>query len=797
MTDPNSSPTMFEKFAKAVEIKGHKTEKQGAHKENFFELMKNRKSHDKEFKERIKKAGRGAERLRDVFVAPLAMVPGGYELREHAKSKEEIAFIESALSESFVIAHLNRHSRRSFVHAFEKYTAKEGEEVIRQGEQGDFFYIIETGKMKFVVDGTEVGKGEAKDMFGELALLYGCPRAATCICEVESKLWRIDRNTFRKILATYTIRGDSETIGLLRKVPFMKDLDERQLTKIAYSLGTVTVEKGEYIGRKGDKGNNFYIIKEGRIKATELEIGGCKYDDTILGPGDSFGERMLLGEPFPGSGVALEKTEMLFLARESFVQLFGDFELLLKKSMDKKQLMAVPIAGKPHLDEEDVHALTEMIIEVEYKMGHVFFREGATTSPTLYILRSGKVKVESSPFLAIGLKLNFVVGLGESNTIGEDGYFGADTLENINEGKAEAVAKYTVTAIEDCKVGVLTMHAIWSVMGPKGGNKGGIPFCDLQKYRILGAGTFGQVWLVSKKGTKDAYALKVQNKRQLIEYGQAAGVVREKSIMAKLDHPFIIKLVNSYKDEHSVYMLTELYQGGELQSILHGDLWDGVTEEYARFYAGGVLEGLSYMHRRHIVYRDLKPENVLLDKDGYTVIVDLGFAKFVAGKTYTFCGTPIYIAPEVIAQSGHDKGADLWSWGVMLYEMIVGITPFYDHKVDQLTLFKRISKGKYSFPSGDFMSNESKDLIRKILVTNPKERLGCFAGADMDIRRHPWFEEIDLKKLSKKEIKAPWKPKLADPLDVSNFDSWEHLEKKAEKKEKPLSAKEQKLFDNF
>ena len=158
--------------------------------------------------------------------------------------------------------------------------------------------------------------------------------------------------------------------------------------------------------------------------------------------------------------------------------------------------------------------------------------------------------------------------------------------------------------------------------------------------------------------------------------------------MAKLDHLSIVKMMSHWKDDDKLYMLLKMYQGeshslsfphlfcvdvrqreplrplvlpgGELHSVIHTDTRDGLPEWAAQFYAATILEGLSYMHNRHIIYRDLKPEDVLLDHDGYTVIVDLGFAKIIKDKTYTFCGTPIYLAPEIIMQKGHDKAVDHW-----------------------------------------------------------------------------------------------------------------------------------------
>ena len=157
------------------------------------------------------------------------------------------------------------------------------------------------------------------------------------------------------------------------------------------------------------------------------------------------------------------------------------------------------------------------------------------------------------------------------------------------------------------------------------------------------------------------------------------------------------------------------------------------------------------------------------------MIVDLGFAKVVNDKTYTLCGTPLYLAPEVILSRGHDKGADYWSLGCLMYEMISGQTPFYDEGIDQITLFKRIVHGRYRFPSGYF-SDAAQDLIKGLLANKSTQRLGCLAQAERDIKDHPFLEEINWGKLGKRMMKAPWVPRLRDPLDASCFESWDHLD---------------------
>jgi protein kinase A len=166
--------------------------------------------------------------------------------------------------------------------------------------------------------------------------------------------------------------------------------------------------------------------------------------------------------------------------------------------------------------------------------------------------------------------------------------------------------------------------------------------------------------LATSRDTKKPYALKTILKRQLIDAGQIKGVLREKQIMASIEHPFILPLVGSFQDEDSLYLLLPFNQGGELFNVVHTDQRDGLDNVASQFYGGCILEALGYLHARNIVYRDMKPENALIDKDGYCIMIDFGFAKIVVDKTYTLCGTPEYLAPEIIMSKGHDKAVDYW-----------------------------------------------------------------------------------------------------------------------------------------
>jgi len=609
-------------------------------------------------------------------------------------------------------------------------------------------------------------------------------------------LWRVDQMTFRKLLAAHTIQNDNQTKDVLKKVPFLSDLDDEFIHRIADALTTVYYDAGDKIFERGSEGSVFYVIREGKVEY-EHRKRGIK----VLGPGDYFGEQAIVkNEPRKADATAVKDTIALALSREVFEKVLGPLSEVIARSNDRRLLRSAPLFANSDIENFEIELMGALIDEVKYQAEHEILSEGDLVDvPSLFLVRSGVLEAYTDD--------------GESRILKSGTFFGEDTLlpdEDQKFGGKGGMkhSRETVEVLEDCVLGKLTLANIDSVILDlsRMGNKKGIgkdmldrsiDIFKLERHTLLGAGTFGQVWLASDRNTGKAYALKVQIKRELIEHHQAEGVCREREVMSKIDHPFVIKLVNTAQDHQSVFMLLNLVQGGELFNVMHNDERDCIPEKEVKFYAAGILEGLAYMHRRRIIYRDLKPENVLIDDLGYTVIVDLGFAKVVNDKTYTLCGTPLYLAPEVILSRGHDKGADYWSLGCLMYEMILGQTPFYDHNIDQITLFKRIVHGRYRFPTHAF-SEEAQDLIAGMLANKLTQRLGCLAQAERDIKDHPFMEEINFGKLGKRMSKAPWVPLLRDPLDASCFESWDHLDDKETTGDyKSLNKKEQDIFYEF
>jgi len=723
-----------------------------------------------------------------------------FESPMHPKSNDTVDFINASLENNYPIfyGNLSSEERRLLIDSMMVESVPAETAIIQQGEAGDYFYIVEEGQIRFEVNNECVGSCERGGTFGELALLLDCPRAASCIADTDCRLWKLGRKTYRYMIANSTTAQQKITNAVLRKVSFLAELDNQDLLRITDALTPVSFSNGECIINKGTAGEVFYIIREGTVKIHDVGLGDSPYVDQTLGPGDFFGERALLtGDPRVASITATSSCTCLCLSRDKFNKVLGPLQEVMDAAVKKRSLLGVPLFCNSHFESHELARLTDLIVERTFQKGTVLAEKGKPTAPNLYIIRSGVVAVANDD--------------GIINTLEDADYFGDKFLKEEKVcGATGVISKQTITVQTETVCGVLSRQDIERVVGnisrlgqplpPKLHKHCDETIClkDLKKRRILGAGMFGKVWLVSHEETGAPYALKQLSKRVLVDRRQVAGVIREKNILCSLDHPFWVNLVSTFRDDNSLYILLKLVQGGELYSVIHTDTHDGIPNDNARFYAACILESLSHLHQRSVGYRDLKPENVLIDEEGYCVMVDLGFAKSIVDKTFTMCGTPEYIAPEVILCKGYGKGVDYWAFGVLIYEMLAGDSPFYDE--DKKVMFKRIMNEQYSLPSDGLVPELAQDLIKKLLVRGQADRLGCLSRADRDVRDHAWFQPMDVDQLLQKQIPAPWIPAFKDPLDATHFDDFSDLEKESiadNDSKSPLSFEEHKKFEDF
>jgi serine/threonine protein kinase len=260
---------------------------------------------------------------------------------------------------------------------------------------------------------------------------------------------------------------------------------------------------------------------------------------------------------------------------------------------------------------------------------------------------------------------------------------------------------------------------------------------DYDLLKMIGSGSYGTVYLARDKRDGQVYAIKKMIKSEIIRLKQVEHVLSEKQILSNIRNPFIVKYMESFQDNENLYVVMEYVEGGELFKYLR--MAGKFPSRVAKFYAAEVIIALGYLHENNIIYRDLKPENIMLDAQAHIKIVDFGFAKRVEDRTWTICGTPDYMAPEIIQSKGHGKAADWWTLGILIYEMLVGYPPFYAQTPMQS--YQKIVKGEFYFPS--FLAIEEIDLIKQLLNGDLTRRLGNMSNGTADIMNHPWFRDVN------------------------------------------------------
>ncbi|KAI8463719.1 MAG: putative cGMP-dependent protein kinase [Monoraphidium minutum] len=694
--------------------------------------------------------------------------------------------------------------------ALEQVTYAAGDVIMSARERGELFFIIKEGSVALRPPGAisastsgsssggaaaaaggagaKLGPGE---FFGERALL--APGAALGASASQSGgrgggdggVWdyvaesprvsvlAMKRAEFERLLGPYEELWRYE---VLRRVPILFALSDRQLWQLARLLQPGSYRRGETVFRAGDAADSFYIVQAGAFTCFTNE----GKELARVGAGQCFGELALLhSEGRAANVMALEDAQVLTLHRDAFHTLLGRLDTL-RHMWRFEALRRVPLLrGLPDKARAELAAaLTQLVVPkgaaavTQGEEGHAF-----------YIVESGQLAAFKDGGPAP------VMAYGPGDFFGE--------LAMIRPDSRRAA---TVRARSDATLLALERSDFHRLLGPlvpalaaaaahyKGYVAGGariggeVLLTDLQQLAVLGAGGFGRVTLVKHQaGTSSGgsssgggggsggggfYALKQMTKAYIKAQGLVRHVHREKQAMLEVDSPWLVNLAATLKDERCVYMLLEAVLGGELFAYLQTRRAP-LPEPHARFYAASVILALEALHGRNLVYRDLKPENLLIGEDGYVKMADFGFVKKVlpGTRTNTLCGTPEYLAPEIIAQEGHWQAADWWSTGVLIFELVSGACPFYSE--DRMAMYRLIVAADVKCPS--HFSPELCDLVRRLLVRRPALRLGAQAGGADDVKRHPWFAGFDWAAFEARSMKAPYLPKVSHPGDSSNF----------------------------
>jgi len=536
------------------------------------------------------------------------------------------------------------------------------------------------------------------------------------------------------------------------------ELDEDQCAMMVETMHLVEVPEGQEVFKAGDKGTAFFVVQEGLLKVQ------VHHANVQLRHGDTFGELALMyDEPRSATVEALVNCKLFVLPASGFEAVSSiSAKRRLKEYSD--MLSKIPSLAS-RLERNLFDMLAGVLDENIFLDGDIVSKEGED---------------EGILFLVYQGSCTYTDGDGETVILHRGDWIGEEQV--INKTKAtrtvtassQSVCVLMLTASslqlvfdacqqltkdEDRKSVIVPRSTITRKSHPAMGQEA-LPCMERCKVSgALGEGSFGLVLLLSDQATSNKYALKGLNKAQLQKSNQEKMAEHERRVMLLFDSDFIVRLYGVYQDQNFIYLLLEPVFGGELYDVYTQQHLFGL-EDHALFYIASVSLGLTHMHEHQVVWRDLKLENCLITTEGYLKLTDMGIAKRVAGKTFTVCGTADYFAPEVLRQRGHNRAADWWACGVLLFIMLSGRSPFDASDVTQI--YKNIIKGmpKANFPKD--LRADAKEVILALCRKNPQERVTMQKGGLSNLQEMHFFSAFSWKELQARTLVAPYIPPPPD-----------------------------------
>lgn len=794
------------------------------------------------------------------------------------KSEETQLMIRYILKEHFLFRSLRDSDLEDVIGQMKEERFTEGEQIIIQGEMGDKFYIMEEGKCSIIIDGKVVGKYGRGDSFGELALIYFAPRAATIEATAECTLWTLERAFFFEAKKTTNCNTNAVLSTFLSKlklfgsdIGFFSDLSPDKLTQLCNALTLKEFNSGDIIIKQGEIGEDMFILYSGTVMVTETVEGSnepiprmalgqytvrefCDSEGNTLSrdktgngqwQGSIFGERSLIKkeprarnivaktttaawkeiyvtppkgtgkkivkvngveyelsdvikppeEPlnpaspfFLGFEEPISKVQVLSLGVKDFQALLGHKVKEMADMNDFRILQGIPTFKQCNLKNSRLKKLQNLLRRnkcwlnkrIETNSADLFIiLDGCFESPDGTQYRLGEMlgnlqetadsitpsltcctEEEKMPCIA-QLSRQVLLDCINNPDIEEDSApssAGNDDVDEEERGRRELAetAKRRMASVQRRKDALVVTN---------------VRLEDLEVLRGLGKGTFGSVYLGRHKPTGRLMALKCIDKATIANNGHECIIVREAQTLYNFYHPFIADYYGIIVSPRKAMFMLDYIPGGELLSYLYSDQaagdHGGLPVSEATLYVACIAMALEHVHSLGYAYRDLKPENLLIDGSGYIKLVDFGLAKeipfinvdeedgrkSIMYRTNTVCGTPEFMAPEVIRLDGYDKSADFWALGILLYEMLCGTTPFESGGNAKAT-FEKICRTNLQIDFPVHFHAHCKVFIRRLLFPNPALRLGNMQNGFQDIYSHDVFstQAVDFEALLRKEV---------------------------------------------
>ena len=501
------------------------------------------------------------------------------ELNVVPKTDEVKQSLSDALMGHYLFQSLSEEDLTQIVDCMRPMEAAAGEVIIKQGDPGDLFYCLESGTASAMVEGVgRVMTYTERGCFGELALLYNSPRAASIVASTACKLWTIDVRTFKYILTTTSSSTMALRCAFLKKCPFLEMLSVEQVSRLAEALEIKYYEAGDTIVRQGEVADSFFIIEEGTVKCTQFKANGKELDLITLHAGDYFGEMgLILNESRHANCIAQSPVKCLTLNAEKFDLLLGHARKMMARRMRIRILQSVPLLSK--LSEAKLMKFAGVMKVQAFTDGTYIIREGEE-GHRFYIIAEGEARCTVTKD---GVEQ-------EVATLYPQQYFGERALVSKESRVANVIAVGTVEClvldrdsfnslladVHDDITDTIARRDLGEILGKRSSDIMPAPeqttfeFADFTPLKTVGTGTFGRVKLVCHTPTGDMYALKCMNKQEIVQLHQERNTLNEKVLLFECSaSPFVLKLFQTFNTPHQIFMLMEFVQGGELWSYIY------------------------------------------------------------------------------------------------------------------------------------------------------------------------------------------------------------------------------------
>lgn len=672
----------------------------------------------------------GASGIQNTQYIDLVTPPQSWELDIFASALRSIPAVRHAGLAGLLVEALSKAATR--------LVFPEGATVIQAGEGADTFYLLIDGKVNVVPDGTTLKSG---DTWGEEVLTEPTPSPSKLVAAEDSVLLGITRKVFAAVIQDVMSKARKAAYDAVIHCPVFKPFEHASLEALSELLvqrGRRAYRAGEVIFREGMQVKMFMVM-DGEVECSIKENGRTKVRK--ITSGGYFGDEVLAGETtMQGVYIALTDTVILTCTQNFVLQVIGvdSVGADMEPSRRADEESGVGIPGAESRQRGSSSALAGLRIAANPSAPNLSAPVSTFLDPSPPSPSSGSqsnLLSTSGEHLRFGKKFAAFGRAKKSPQAGSAGHLPvlAEETATLHEPPATSLKEKRSSALS----GSLRSHSptIVELQVTKSLN-------EFEVVDILGQGMVGLVLRAKHKGSGKVCAIKTMPKSQVIENGEEEHCMAERRALEELRHaPFVCNYYASFQDPWALYLVVEDCVG-DMFDLFNRSGLPGIGQ--IKVYTAQVLLGLEYIHSAGYVYRDMKPENLLLRSDGSITIGDFGFAKKLekGQRAYTICGTPDYLAPELILHQGCTRAADIWAFGILVFEMIAGFPPFRDRQ--RRDLYKRIVRADFAaVPVPRRMDNDVHEMLSQIFVRDESLRLGIRAPGLGAIKGHAWYETID------------------------------------------------------